>query len=276
MKTIFDGKKEAQKLQERIKQEVSQLSHQPKLTIIQTSDSDKHNRFTSIKKNVAEELGIDCDILKQNENITENELIEVIKQASSKSDGILVQLPLPEHINKFIVFNEIPFGKDVEALSKCRAGALFEEIPEIYSPTAVAVIHAIECAIPADQLAGKNAVVVGKSFLIGKPVALALTHLGVTVTFCGSKTQNLENFTKNADIVVSCTGKKHLITKSMIKDGAILIDAGYEVINNKIYGDIDPAAADNALFFTPVPGGIGPLTIAFIFKNLINLIHEQK
>lgn len=273
MSTTFDGKTASTEILRGVKERVAKMSHKPKLTIVQTSDSDKHNRYTNIKKKAAETVGIDCEIMKLPETVSEAELIAAISKIND-SDGILVQLPLPENIDKFKVFNEIPYENDVEGLSAMRSGDLFEKIPNVYSPTAKGVIYALQSA--TTTLEGKNCVIAGKSFLIGKPVALALTHLGATVTLCGSRTINLADHTRHADVVIGCSGQKHLITADMVKNGAIVIDAGYEVVDGKAYGDVHPDVAAKASFFTPVPGGIGPLTVAFIFQNLLDLVDEQK
>jgi methylenetetrahydrofolate dehydrogenase (NADP+)/methenyltetrahydrofolate cyclohydrolase len=279
MAILFDGKKEAEKIYTEITSKISNLSRKPSLGIIRAGNKANQVRFTEMKKKTAANLGLVCEITELNETSGEQEILGAVADMSSKFDAVLVQLPLPENIDRYKIFNSIPYEKDIEGASATRAGEFLQGIPELYSPVAMAAIHAVQSAVQNmnTPIAGKHAVVVGNSYIAGKPVSQILYNLGATVTLCGSRTSDLASFTKQADILVSCTGQKYIITSEMVKPGTIAVDVGYDLDENQnIFADMDPKVAAVAGFFTPTPGGIGPLTIAYIFKNLLTLTGSQK
>ncbi|MEA3357135.1 MAG: bifunctional 5,10-methylenetetrahydrofolate dehydrogenase/5,10-methenyltetrahydrofolate cyclohydrolase [Patescibacteria group bacterium] len=274
MCVIFDGKKAAQEIYKSIADQLEHFENPPSLAIVKTGSSPSQTKFTNMKKRMAGRLGISCDLVEHDAGVSEKALINKIKLLSENYSGILVQLPLPDHINKFTLLNSIPYEKDVEGLGAERAGELFQKIPEVYSPVAMAVIDAIEQARDniSVNIKGSNTVIVGNSYLVGMPVSQVLYKMGATVTLCGSQTQNLEEYTRKADILVSATGRKHIIKPTMLKLGCVVVDAGFDLDEKgNVFGDCDPEVEKVASFYTPVPGGIGPLTIANIFKNLLNL-----
>lgn len=270
---MFNGKKKAQKILNVIKQKVSKTKVKPVLSIVRTGNDPSQLKFTEIKSKTAESLGIDCIIQEYPQDATTEELIELIANISDTATGILVQLPLPKQMDTFKVLNSIPYEKDVEGLSKERVGELLQDIPEIYSPVAKAIVETMKNAleITKQNIQTVNITILGEGFLIGEPVFNVLRKMKATVSLCNPKTSNIKDTLRNADIIISGVGKPNFIKIKDVKTGAILIDAGFEFVSNKIYGDIDPSTKEKASFYTPVPGGIGPLTVAYIFDNLLKL-----
>ena len=203
------------------------------------------------------------------ENITQEELEGVITQKVNDDSvtGILVQLPLPRHLDGNSALKLIPPHKDVDGFSDGNVGklTLFKN-DALFSCTPFGMIKLLEhYEIP---LAGKHAVIVGRSNIVGKPMSLMLLKKDCTVTVCHSKTPNLADFTKTADILVCAVGQKHLITKDMVKDGVVVLDAGINRVDGKIYGDVDfDGVSQKASYITPVPGGVGPMTITMLLYN---------
>lgn len=271
---LYRGNKEAGKINARTAADISRLRMTPSLGIIMTQNEPGQIRFTKYKKQAAQDLGIACEIIQADHYNSTDDFIKIVKKTAAEFTGILIQLPLPSHIDKIKVLNAIPYEKDVEGLSRSRVGTVYQNIPTLYSPAAMAVVAAIDCAATDTgiDLRGRAVVIVGNSYLIGQPVSQVLFRKETTVTLCGKHTKNLGEYTQKADILVSCTGKTELISADMVNPNSIVIDAGFEIDQSgQISGDVDPAAARTASFFTPVPGGIGPVTIAFIYHNLINL-----
>ncbi len=274
MATIFDGKKRAEEIQQEVSQELERIGpKKPSLLIIRVGNDAPQVKFTERKRKVAQELGFKCDIYEL-PGTSENEIINVIHHGGRTSTGILVQLPLPSSLNKYNILNEIPYSQDVEGLSAARMGLAMQEIPEIYSPVAMAAVDAL-MASNVDAT-GKKVVMVGNSYFITRPLVHILSAMGATVTICNSKTKNLSTVTQMADVIIAGAGKPDLIKPDDVKEGVIAIDTGFEMDNEgKIHGDFHPDVANKASFFTPVPGGIGPLTVAYIFKNLLTLCKEK-
>lgn len=278
---LYDGKKEAERLNKKTAEDISKLKVTPSLGIILTQNEPSQIRFTKYKQKAAQALGIKCNIIQADNHKSTDDFIKVINETAAGFTGVLIQLPLPSHIDKFKVLNAIPYDKDVEGLSRNRVGELGQSTPDIYSPAAMAVVAAIDSTIATNGIApidsttslkGKEVVIVGNSYLIGQPVSQVLYRKGATITLCGRRTQNLMAHTQKADILVSCTGNAGLISTEMVKPGAIIIDAGFEIDSSgQIKGDVNPAVVKTSSFFTPVPGGIGPMTIAYIYQNLIIL-----
>ena len=200
-------------------------------------------------------------------------------EARSYADGILIQLPVTPEANKHRVLNSIPRDKDVEGLSAQRMGELAQGNNPIYSPVAKAAMHAVGQALSTlgREAQTQHVCLVGFSDMIGKPLAHIIARQFNSTTICTSKTTDLRKHTSNADILISGIGKPAYITQDMIKPDSILIDAGYETdASNNISGDFHKSCLDSAAFFTPVPGGIGPLTITYIYENLLELNNEHK
>jgi methylenetetrahydrofolate dehydrogenase (NADP+)/methenyltetrahydrofolate cyclohydrolase len=203
-------------------------------------------------------------------DVSEIDLLNLVNKLNNnpKIHGILVQLPLPKQINENLLTNSILPHKDVDGFTSVNLGHLFSENTILAPATARAVLHLIEST--GIKIEGKNAVVVGRSNIVGKPVAMMLLEKNATVTICHSRTKNLAEHTKKADILVVAAGKPRLIKKEMVKQGAVVIDVGINRVDSKIIGDVDfENVKEVAGFITPVPKGVGPMTIAMLLDNTL-------
>ena len=277
MTIIIDGKQVAEKITAELKQKISTLKAKPQLAVIQVGDNAASNIYVNLKKKKAEEIGIKSTVIKLPETITEKEFIDNINKLNNDTEvhAILVQLPLPKHINENNIIKSISPQKDVDGFTADNTGDLLNGIiTKAYPCTPNGVIRLIkEYNI---EISGKHAVIVGRSNIVGKPLAIMLLNEHATVTICHSRTKNLKEITKQADILVSAVGKK-IIFKDMIKEGSVVIDVGiFKDENGKTTGDVD---FDNVKkitsYITPVPKGVGPMTIAMLMENTISLFEQQ-
>lgn len=277
MAIIIDGKGIAEKITEQLKQKVSNMQTKPHLAVIQVGDNPASTIYVNLKKKKAEEIGIKSTVIKLNSNITEQELIAKIQELNDDKTvhAILVQLPLPKHINENNIIKSISAEKDVDGFTAQNTGDLLNGItPKAYPCTPKGVMKLLkEYNI---ELQGKHAVVVGRSNIVGKPLAIMLLNEHATVTVCHSRTKDLKGITKQADILVSAVGKK-IIFKDMVKENAVVIDVGiFKDENNKTTGDVDfENVKEVASYITPVPKGVGPMTIACLMENTIELFEQQ-
>jgi methylenetetrahydrofolate dehydrogenase (NADP+) / methenyltetrahydrofolate cyclohydrolase len=277
MYEIIDGKGIADNIKLKIKDEISLLNLKVGLAVILIGNNPASEVYVNIKKKTCKELGIDSYEFNLDENILEEELIKLIKELNNdeKINGILIQLPLPIHINKNNILLNIDPIKDVDGFSPVNIGKLLigEDCLEPCTPKGI-IRLLIESKI---DLEGKDIVVIGKSMIVGTPVANMLLNKNATVTVCHSKTKNLKEKCLNADIIVSAVGKHKLITKDMVKENVIIIDVGVNKIDNKLYGDVDFENVKNKCsFITPVPGGVGPMTIACLMENTLKAYKIQR
>lgn len=273
---IIDGKAEAQKLKEEIKQEVLEKELKLKLVVVIVGDDPASQIYVRNKKLACESVGIQSEIVALESSTTQNVLNETLDKLSSDPsvNGILLQLPLPKHLNEEQALSHINCLKDVDGLSVSNAGKLFLNQTMIAPCTPLGILHLIKSVNP--NLQGLNAVVVGRSALVGKPTAQLLLNENCTVTICHSKTKNLKKFTLLADILVVAIGKPKFITGDYIKNDAIVIDVGINRVDGKIVGDVEfESASKIASHITPVPKGVGPMTVAMLLKNLLNLYKLQ-
>ncbi|MBS3102496.1 bifunctional 5,10-methylene-tetrahydrofolate dehydrogenase/5,10-methylene-tetrahydrofolate cyclohydrolase [Candidatus Woesearchaeota archaeon] len=267
---ILDGKKEANKLLESIKKRAKALEEKPGLALVLAGNNPASEIYVNFKEKTCKEAGFYCERYNFPENVSQNELLKVVDELNQKREihGILVQLPLPKQMDESLVVDSILPNKDVDGFTPVNLGNLVNDNNMMEPATARACIALIEST--GIKIEGKNAVVVGRSNIVGKPVALLLLQRNATVTMCHSKTKNLLEHTKNADILVVAAGKPNLITKAMVKEGAVVIDVGINRLGKKIIGDVDfENVKDVAGFITPVPGGVGPMTIAMLLDNLL-------
>ena len=279
MGIIFDGKKEAETLHETLKKRIGQHSAPPSLCILFSEETPEHEQYTRAKEKVAQKLGIPISVHAIQKGTSTIEYTEEIARQAENHTGILIQLPLADHLDQQKIINAIPYDKDVEGMTAIRAGEHFLSPGQLYSPTAKAVLHALKTALHTLNLDPRSvsAALAGFSPLIGKPLLPVLADMCNDVTICRRHTANIDAIIRSADIVISGTGTPSLITPDTIKEKAIVIDAGFELSETgRPIGDTDPAVSEKAAFYTPVPGGIGPLTIAFIFENLLLLAEEQQ
>ena len=277
MAIIIDGKSVADKITEQLKQKISQLQDKPHLAVIQIGNNAASTIYVNLKKKKAEEIGIKSTVINLDENIEEKELIYKIEKLNKDNSvhAILVQLPLPKHINESNIIKAITPNKDVDGFTAQNTGDLFNGIkPKAYPCTPKGVLKLLkEYNI---EIQGKHAVIVGRSNIVGKPLAIMLLNEHATVTICHSKTKNLPEITKQADILISAVGKK-IIFKDMVKKNAVVIDVGiFKDENNKTTGDVDfENVKEIAAYITPVPKGVGPMTIACLMENTIELYEQQ-
>ncbi len=276
---IINGKEIASKIQEALINEVKQLKEKlitPSLTLIQVGEEKASLSYARSISKEAEILGIYLEHYKMPYETTEEELLLAIKKLNERRDinGIVIELPLPQGINKNLALEAISPEKDVDGFHPINMGRLLEGTAKFVPATAQSVLEAIKSVNP--YIEGKNAVIIGRSNIVGKPTALLLLQENATVTICHSRTKNLQSISQTADILVVSTGRPHMIDKSYIKRGAIVIDVGITKINGKIIGDVDfDDVKDVAGWITPVPGGIGILTTLMLFKNTIKAAKIQ-
>lgn len=269
---IIDGNTIAEDILSTLKQRIV-ASHKNTLLGVFVVGSDyATEKFISIKKRKAESLGIGVNIINLPTSITTLDLVKEVKQYSEQDsvNGVLVQLPLPEHIDTELVLDNVPVEKDIDVLSPASKKAFENGDLDILPP----VVGSIKKIVDESgvSLAGKKAVVVGKGTLVGKPSAVWLKDQGADVTVLDASTNNIETHIKEADIIVSGAGVPRLITPDMIKDGAILFDAGTSESGGELVGDAAKECADKCEIFTPTPGGIGPITIAILLQNLVSRV----
>ena len=276
---IINGKEIAFKIQEALISEVKQLKEKlitPSLTLIQVGEEKASLSYARSISREAEILGIYLEHYKMTYETTEEELLLTIKKLNERRDihGIIIELPLPQGINKNIALEAISPEKDVDGFHPINMGRLLEGTAKLIPATAQSVLETIKSVSPAIE--GKNAVVIGRSNIVGKPTALLLLQENATVTICHSRTKNLQSISQTADILVVSTGRPHMINRTYIKRGAIVIDVGITKVNGKIIGDVDfDDVRDVAGWITPVPGGIGILTTLMLLKNTIKAAKIQ-
>lgn len=275
MNKIIDCNKISLELKEELKKEISQISVKLKLVVIQVGSDEASNVYIRNKQKLCEEMGILCEH-KKFLNITEEKLINEIRKLNVDKTvtGILVQLPLPKEINETKVIEEILPEKDVDGLTSKNIGNLFSNNESIVPSTALGIIKIIESL--KEDIAGLNAVVIGRSKLVGMPLIKLLLNKNVTVTVAHSKSKNLKNITQQADILIVAIGKKEFITKEYLKENVIIIDVGINRDNNKLYGDCNFVdCLEKCKYITPVPGGVGKLTVIMLINNIIKAYYMQ-
>lgn len=277
MTIILDGKRLRDELLEELKTKLSSYKVLPKLTVILVGDNPASQIYVNNKKKTAEKLGIISEIVNYPEEITETELLEKINELNNDKsvNAILVQLPLPSHIDKSKIINTISPIKDVDGFTPENFGKLLTgEKPYVYPCTPKGILLLLDkYGIEVD---GKHVVIVGRSNIVGKPLAVMMLNRNATVTLCHSHTKNLAEITKTADILISAVGEK-LIEDNMVKINGVVIDVGiFKDENGKTRGDVDFAnVSKKTSFISPVPGGVGPMTIASLMLNTVELFDLQ-
>ena len=267
---VLDGKNLSDKIKNEIKSKIKKYSIKPTLAVIQIGNDEASNIYINSKRKACENVDINFIHEKFNEDVNEQEVINKINELNNNDyvNGILIQLPIPKQFNTYKLLNLINKNKDVDGLTDINAGLLFKDYNNLIPCTPQGIIRLLE-EYNIDLL-GKHAVVVGKSNLVGKPLAILLLQNGATVTICHSKTIDLKQYTKQADILICAVGKKDLITKDMVKENAVVVDVGMNRVNGKLYGDVDfENIKDIASYITPVPGGVGPMTVAMLLSNVL-------
>ena len=273
MATILDGKALSTKIKRQIKEEASLLAQKgitPALAVIIVGDNPASRVYVNNKKKACEECGFISEEFALPEETSEAELLELIATLNSRSDidGILCQLPLPKHINEEKVLLAIDYTKDVDAFHPVNVGKIMIGNFDFLPCTPAGVMELIR--LTGIEIAGKECVVIGRSNIVGKPMSMLLLHANGTVTICHSKTKNLAEVTKRADILIAAVGRANFVTADMVKEGAVVIDVGMNRLDGKLCGDVDFKAVEAvASAITPVPGGVGPMTIEMLMKNTL-------
>ncbi|EAE1650794.1 bifunctional methylenetetrahydrofolate dehydrogenase/methenyltetrahydrofolate cyclohydrolase FolD [Listeria monocytogenes] len=274
MGEIIDGKKLAKEIQEKVTREVAELvkeGKKPGLAVVLVGDNQASRTYVRNKQKRTEEAGMKSVLIELPENVTEEKLLSVVEELNEDKTihGILVQLPLPEHISEEKVIDTISYGKDVDGFHPVNVGNLFIGKDSFVPCTPAGIIELIKST--GTQIEGKRAVVIGRSNIVGKPVAQLLLNENATVTIAHSRTKDLPQVAKEADILVVATGLAKFVKKDYIKPGAIVIDVGMDRDeNNKLCGDVDfDDVVEEAGFITPVPGGVGPMTITMLLANTL-------
>lgn len=277
---LLDGKTLAKQIRAEISQKCKDLKRQagiiPGLAVVIVGDDPASHSYVRSKEKACFEVGFYSEVHKLEKSITQQELLQLIKQLNSnpKINGILVQLPLPDHINENMINENIDPKKDIDGFHPINLGNLFLNRPNFVPCTPKGILRLLKHY--EISIEGKNVVVIGRSNIVGKPTAALFLHENATVTLCHSKTEDLEMYTKQADILIVAVGRPNFITKDMIKEGAIIIDAGTTKVNNKLTGDVDfDDVYDKVEKITPVPGGVGPMTIAMLLENTLEAVLKK-
>ena len=279
MAEIIDGKLVAKTILDKLAEEVKMLPQKPCLAVIIVGENPASKIYVNLKKKKALELGFDSIVVEMPQETSQDELLEKIEQMNGddKINGILVQLPLPKHIDTNTVIEKISPQKDVDCFHPYNVGKIASNSnPYIFPCTPKGILKLLEYY--NIEIEGKNAVVLGRSNIVGRPMAQMLLNKNATVTICHSKTKNLAEITKTADILVSAVGSEKLVTADMLKTGAVVIDVGMNrTADGKLCGDVDfENVKEKASFITPVPGGVGPMTICSLMVNTLELYKLSK
>lgn len=280
MATIIDGKTLAKKIRMELKEKCEELINkhiQPKLAVIMVGDNPASKVYVKNKSKACNEVGILYEEYLLEEDTTQEELIKLIKKLNEDKsiNGILLQSPIPQHLDINEAFKAITYAKDVDGFTPSSVGKLCIGEDTFISCTPYGVMKMFE-EYNID-LTGKNVVILGRSNIVGKPLIQCCLQKHATVTVCHSKTKNLDEHTKQADIIISAIGKPKFVTSDMVKDGVIVIDVGINRDENgKLVGDVDfENVKERASYITPVPGGVGPMTIAMLMNNVIKATIQQ-
>lgn len=271
----LDGNKVANELKDTIKKRIKDYARQPHLVVILVGDDPASVTYVNSKKRQCENVGMKSTVKVFDSSISQEFLLEEIDKLNRDEmvDGILVQLPLPNHINSNVVVSKIDVNKDVDGLHPLNVGLLVNDKPNMIPCTPKGIISILDYY--DIELEGKNALVIGRSQLVGKPIASLLLSRNATVTIAHSKTQNLSHLVENNDIIVVAVGIKEFLKKHQLNSEHIVIDVGIHREGKKLLGDVERSAYDKVKAATPVPGGVGPMTIASLLENTL-IAYERK
>ncbi len=277
---ILDGKKTAAGVRENIKEKVAQLQKEgkpvPGLAVVIVGDNPASKVYVGQKEKACNAAGFNSILHRLPGNTTQQELLELVEELNCdpKVHGILVQLPLPSQIDSDRVISSIVPEKDVDGFHPSNIGRLATGLPCIHPCTPKGIIYLLEEY--GIEMEGKNAVILGRSNIVGKPVAHMLMDRNATVTICHSRTKDIAFYTKNADIVIAAVGRPRFLTAEMVKDGAVVVDVGINRLEEGLVGDVDfEGLKEKVSFITPVPGGVGPMTIAMLLLNTYQQYSEE-
>lgn len=272
---ILDGKSLSAKVKDELKGNVNSYFQTPILAVVTIGDDAASEVYVKNKKKACEYVGMSFIHLDYASCVKEEVVIKKIKQLNKDKsiNGIIVQLPIPDNFNVSKIINTIDSSKDVDGLTNTQAGKLIQNEKCLIPCTPKGIMEIFkEYKI---DLEGKHVVIVGRSNLVGKPLMLECLNKNATVTMCHSKTKDLKKYTKDADILVVAVGKKYLIDKTMVKKDSVIIDVGINRIDGKLYGDVNPNVEEVCGYVTPVPGGVGPMTVSMLLKNTFEAYKNQ-
>ena len=276
---IIDGKKIAAGIREEVREQVLRLQAEtgrvPGLAAVLVGEDPASATYVRTKTRACQEVGIASRGITPPEDIAQSELLQIIHELNLDPaiHGILVQLPLPKHLHERVVLEAVDTRKDVDGFTFANVGRLVEDHSLFVPCTPAGILELLDRE--GVEIKGKNAVVVGRSEIVGKPVAFLLLHRHATVTICHSRTADLGAETRRADILVAAVGRPRLITGAMIKPGAVVIDVGINRAEGKLVGDVEfDSAAQVAAAITPVPGGVGPMTVAMLLRNTLQALER--
>lgn len=283
MAEVVYGSEIAKQIRAGLKEEIDQLREEnkriPKLVVVLVGDNQASLSYVKGKEKACHEVGMENELMKLSASISEEELLDEVKKLNEDPcvDGILVQLPLPSHIDEHKVLLAIDPKKDVDGFHPYNLGMMLLQEDTFISCTPKGIMRILE-TIGLDDLSGKTAVVIGRSNIVGKPVAQLLMNKNATVTVCHSRTKDIEKVTSQADIVIASVGKARLVKASWIKKGAVVIDVGINRDeHHKMCGDVDfEDVKEKASYITPVPKGVGPMTIAMLLENTLESYHKRE
>jgi methylenetetrahydrofolate dehydrogenase (NADP+)/methenyltetrahydrofolate cyclohydrolase len=273
--TILDGKALAEQVRAEVKEDVAGVGEIGLATVLVGDDPASHV-YIRIKHRTAQDVGIRTVDRRLPQETSEDDVVELVSELNDDDsiDGILVQTPLPPQIDEARVMRTIDPMKDVDGLHPFNAGQLFFGRQTLVGATPLGIMRLLDAyEIP---VARKRAVVVGRSLIVGRPVAMLLLHANATVTICHSRTDDLAHHTRDAEILVVAVGTRDVVTPDMVKPGAAVIDVGMNRLDDRLVGDVDPGVAAVAGFLTPVPGGVGPMTIAYVLANAVRAARYRR
>lgn len=278
---LLDGKALSNKIKQDLKDQINTLVEKygstPTLSIVVVGSNPASEIYVRNKVKSATNIGMKASVTKLDENVTMDELIKVVDDLNNDKEvnGIIVQLPLPKHLHEQTIIDRISDEKDVDGFGLLNKGKLLAGIESLRPATPYGIMKLL--AEYNISIEGKNALVIGRSNIVGKPIALMLLEKNATVTIAHSRTQNLKEVAKNADIIVVAVGKAKFLTADMVKDDAVIVDVGINRVDGVLYGDVDfENVCEKASYITPVPGGVGPLTIASLLENTVKAYIRQK
>jgi methylenetetrahydrofolate dehydrogenase (NADP+)/methenyltetrahydrofolate cyclohydrolase len=275
---IIDGKAIASFLRAELKEKIAKLNTKPGLAVIIVGEDPASKIYVRNKIKACAELGISSYAYELPQETTQDELERLLDKLAhdTQVDGILLQMPLPKHLNPEAASAHIPFEKDVDGFSARNLGLLMQGKEEVAACTPLGVMKLLE--YEGIELTGKRAVILGRSETVGKPMAMLLLNANATVTICHSKTRNLKEICLQADIIISAVGKAKFVTADMVKEGVVVIDVGMNRDENgKLCGDVDfEMVKEKASYITPVPGGVGPMTITMLMYNTYTRFNANK
>jgi len=268
--TILDGKRIKEEKEIELKKEISSFKRKPGIAVIQIGNNEASNVYIKNKEKTALSLGCEFTHIKFNDDVKEEEVINKIDELNKDKtiDGILIQMPISEHLNVSKIQNRVSSSKDIDGLTDINAGLLVHNKDSFIPCTPKGIVEILKYY--NIDIKGKHVVIVGRSDLVGKPLINLMLNNNATVTVCHSYTSNLKEITKLADILIVAVGKKHIINEDIVKDGVVVIDVGINRVDNKLYGDVDFENVKNKCsYITPVPGGVGQTTVLSLYENLI-------